>query len=273
VADKAGGTAQELRVSPGIITTLVFDTPLDLEAMKAELDGLAPRFELADVGMSRLTLTLRPSAGFTPGTRQRLEARFAQGEEPRRAVLELVSVSGEAAERQVEVHRKPPPPEERVAALEARGAACEAELAVVKARGAMPLALLVLEGELTPTVGIEGTLLKPKRDNHPPEGVTLTQPALYRTRERAVLSLRLYLSPGGRPWAPGELEVRDARTGRSMTVHGVAMKPPVLAPGAEALLTVEWEVSTEADGTVEVRVLERDGARHVGVKGVEPGTP
>jgi uncharacterized protein (TIGR02268 family) len=114
VAGKAGSTAPELWVAPGLVTTLEFDTPLDLEAMKEGLDGLASRFGLADVGMSGLTLMLRPSASFTAGTRQRLEVRVAQGEEPRRAVLELVSVSKETAERQVEVRRQHPPSKERV---------------------------------------------------------------------------------------------------------------------------------------------------------------
>jgi hypothetical protein len=39
VAGKAGGTAQELQVAPGIITTLVFDTPLDLEAIRRSWTG------------------------------------------------------------------------------------------------------------------------------------------------------------------------------------------------------------------------------------------
>lgn len=274
VAGKAGDAVQALRVAPGVITTLVFDMPLDLEALKAELDGLASRFGLVDVGVSRLTLTLRPSAGFAPGTRQRVEVRFAGGEEPRRAVLELVSGPEAEAERQVEVRRQPPPPEERVAALEAREAACEAELAEVKARGAMPLALLVLEGALTPKQRPGSALhkLKSLKDKPASGAVELTHPVLYRTPGRAVLSLLLYLPPGAQPWTPGGGAV-EARTGRRLKVHGVAMRPPVLAPGTEALLAVEWEAPSEAGGAVDVRVLERDGVRHVSVDGVEPGTP
>jgi uncharacterized protein (TIGR02268 family) len=272
VTGKAGDTARELRVAPGVITSLVFDTPLDLEATQAELDALASRFELADVGLSRTTLMLRPSARFVPGTRQRLEVRFARAEEPRRAVLELVSVPKAEAERQVEVTRQSPSVEERVAALEARGAACEAEQEVLKARNAMPLAMLVLEGEVRPTQRRGGQLLKPRKYRRHPEDVELTQTLLYRTHGRAALSMRLNLSPSARHWVQGDAVVEDARTGRRLKVYGAAMKPPVLEPGSEGLLVVEWEAASEADGLVDVQVLEREGARHVAVGDVEPDT-
>nr|WP_225937057.1 DUF2381 family protein [Myxococcus sp. RHSTA-1-4] len=272
-AGRAGDTARELRVAPGVVTSLVFDTPLDLEAMKAELEGLGARFGLVDVGQSRMTMLLRPSAGFSPGSRQRVEVRFSRGEEPRRAVLELVSVPKAEAERQVEVTRQRPPEEGRVAALEARGAACEAELEAVKARSAMPLAMLVLEGGLKPEHPRGGRLLKSNEDWPHPEDMELTQAALYRTKGRAALSLRLSLALGSQRWTPGEAVVEDARTGRRRKVHGVAMNQPALEPGAEALLVVEWEATSEAGGIVDVRVLEREGARHVGVGDVEPGPP
>ena len=273
VAGKSGDTAHELRVAPGVITSLVFDTPLDLESMKAELEGLGARFELADVGLSRTTLMLRPSVNFTPGTRHRLEVRFARAEEPRRAVLELVSVPKAEAERQVEVTRHRPSEEARVAALEARGAACDAELEVLKARSAMPLGMLVLEGELSPERRQGTQLLAPKKDRWRPEDLELTQTSMYRTKKRATLSLRLNLPPGARRWVAGEAVVVDTRTGRRLKVHGVAMKQPVLEPGSEALLVVEWEAGSEAGERVDVRVLEREGARHVGVAGVERGAP
>ena len=273
VAGRAGDTARELRVAPGVVTSLVFDTPLDLEAMKAELEGLGARFGLADVGQSRMTMLLRPSADFTPGSRQRVEVRFSRGEEPRRAVLELVSVPKAEAERQVEVTRQRPPEEERVAALEARGAACEAELEAVKARSAMPLAMLVLEGELKPDRHQGSRPLIPREDRTRLEGVSLTQVFLYRAQRRAALSLRLNLSRRARRWVPAEAVVEDARTGQRLKVHGVAMKQPAMEPGSEALLVVEWDATSEAGGTVDVRVLERDGERHITVGDVEPGSP
>jgi uncharacterized protein (TIGR02268 family) len=273
VAGKAAATAHELRVAPGVVTSLVFDTPLDPEAMKAELDALALRFGLADVGMSRTTLMLRPSALFTSGTRQRLEVRFAGGEEPRRAVLELVSATREEAERQVEVTRQRPWTEERVAALEARCAACEAELEARKARGAMPLAMLVLQGELRPELRQGGQILLSHPGRRRPEDVELMAVHLYRTRSRAAASLRLHLAPGARRWGLAEAVVRDTRTGQRLEVHGVVMEPPTLEPGSGALLVVEWAAGSEPGGTVDVRILERDGARHVEASGVGAGAP
>ena len=67
--------------------------------------------------------------------------------------------------------------------------------------------------------------------------------------------------------------MEDTRTGQRLRIHGVATKHPVLEPGSEALLVVEWEAASEVGGIVDVRVLEREGVRHVGVDGVEPGTP
>ncbi|WP_141620778.1 DUF2381 family protein [Myxococcus sp. AB036A] len=98
---QAGGlaTPPEVRISPGLSTTLFFDARIRPEQLALEGRERFQRF-----GVTEDHLVLVPSPTFREGERLRLEVRFHDGAVPDRAVLDLV-VDATRPERQVEIYR------------------------------------------------------------------------------------------------------------------------------------------------------------------------
>lgn len=98
---QAGGlaTPPEVRISPGLSTTLFFDARIRPEQLALEGRERFQRF-----GVTEDHLVLVPSPTFREGERLRLEVRFHDGAVPDRAVLDLV-VDATRPERQVELYR------------------------------------------------------------------------------------------------------------------------------------------------------------------------
>jgi uncharacterized protein (TIGR02268 family) len=122
------GTAPpaELCISPGLSTTLLFDSAL-IEGAVA-LEG-RERFRRVDVAGSLLVLV--PSESLKAGERLRLEVRFTGSEAPASATFVLVVHRAEA-ERQVEVLHSQRPSDVCQAELQRKDVAlqqCEAQLA------------------------------------------------------------------------------------------------------------------------------------------------
>lgn len=89
----------EVRISPGLSTTLFFDARIRPEQLV--LDG---RERFQRFGVSEDHLVVVPSSTFREGERLRLEVRFHDGAVPDRAVVVLV-VDTARAERQIELYR------------------------------------------------------------------------------------------------------------------------------------------------------------------------
>ncbi len=92
-------TPPEVRISPGLSTTLFFDARIRPEQLVLEGRERFQRF-----GVTEDHLVLVPSPTFREGERLRLEVRFHDGAAPERADLVLV-VDAARAERQVELYR------------------------------------------------------------------------------------------------------------------------------------------------------------------------
>ncbi|ATB46759.1 DUF2381 family protein [Corallococcus macrosporus] len=92
-------TPPEVRISPGLSTTLFFDARIRPEQLALEGRERFQRF-----GATEDHLVLVPSPTFREGERLRLEVRFHDGAVPDRAVLNLV-VDATRPERQVELYR------------------------------------------------------------------------------------------------------------------------------------------------------------------------
>lgn len=91
---------QEVRISPGLSTTVFFDARIRPEQLVLEGRERFQRF-----GVTEDHLVLVPSSTFREGERLRLEVRFHDGAVPERAVMVLV-VDSARAERQVELYRQ-----------------------------------------------------------------------------------------------------------------------------------------------------------------------
>ncbi|WIG96098.1 DUF2381 family protein [Myxococcus sp. SDU36] len=92
-------TPPEVRISPGLSTTLFFDARIRPEQLVLEGRERFQRF-----GVTEDHLVLVPSSTFREGERLRLEVRFHDGAVPERAVVVLV-VDSARAERQIELYR------------------------------------------------------------------------------------------------------------------------------------------------------------------------
>lgn len=97
----AGEPLPEIRIAPGLSTTVLFDSPIRPEEVVLE-----ERERFQRLGLSEDHLVLIPSSTFWHGERMRLEVRFRDGATPERAALLLV-VDASQVERQVELYRRP----------------------------------------------------------------------------------------------------------------------------------------------------------------------
>lgn len=99
--EQTQGTPPEIRIGPGLATTLLFDSPIRPD--EVVLEG---RERFQRLGKSEDHLVLIPSSTFRQGERLRLEVRFRDGAVPERAAFTLV-VDAAQVERQVELYRQP----------------------------------------------------------------------------------------------------------------------------------------------------------------------
>ncbi|MFP2912322.1 DUF2381 family protein [Pyxidicoccus sp. 3LFB2] len=91
----------EVHISPGLSTTVLFDSPIRPDELV--LEG---RERFQRLGLSEDHLVLVPSSTLRQGERLRLEVRFSDAATPERAALLLV-VDATRVERQVELYRRP----------------------------------------------------------------------------------------------------------------------------------------------------------------------
>ncbi|QRN94339.1 DUF2381 family protein [Archangium violaceum] len=97
------GQVHEVRISPGLTTTLVFNAPLLRGSVVLEA---RERFRVVTVDETMGFVALLPSGALSPGQQLRLEVRFADGAVPASITFSLV-VHPTRAEPQVNVYRQP----------------------------------------------------------------------------------------------------------------------------------------------------------------------
>ncbi|MDY7231407.1 DUF2381 family protein [Hyalangium rubrum] len=251
-AELSSGAVPEVRVAPGYLTTLEFDSPLDRDALTVE--GRESRFALLETNTR--TLVLRPAVELASGERLLVTVGFADGLVPAKAVLALVAHPTEV-DGQVQVVRQPLSSEALQARLEAALARCEAG----------GLAKVVLSGAVDDQ-GVTVELLEGRCHWRGLQGIPLQSPMVYRSWKSFVVIIPLHLPAGGTPWTPGEARLLDAE-GRVVQRMPVWLDVVRLTPGGTGSLAVEMDLRPEDAGRFFVlEVREKDGERGVVIERV-----
>jgi len=249
-----------VRVAPSIPLTLTFDAEIDQQAVRREAPA---RVRL--LGMSEHSLTLMAVGKLGEG----VELRVPFLNEPALAepVFQLVTAT-DVADGQVMVYRSANAPElmqARLTELEARSAACEAELSTARVK-AMGPAGWVLSGQVEEK-GVSVAMLK-RWSNSGTAGVEASNLRRFRAAAWVVLAMDVR-NHSGQPWRPGRAWLEHA-TGSRVEALTVRMAPEVLAPGEEGRVVVEFENPDKLPGKVfGLVVQDADGSRPLSGTGVE----
>ena len=184
-------------------------------------------------------------------------------------VFQLVTAT-DVADAQVMVYRSANAPElmqARLAELEARSAACEAELSTQRERDkAMGPAGWVLSGQVEGQ-GVRVARLK-RWSGSGTAGVTARNVRRFLAAAWVVLAMDVQ-NDSGQPWRPERAWLERA-TGSRVEALTVRMAPEVLAPGDSGRVVVEFERSPKRDGAVfGLVVQDADGARPLSLTSVE----
>lgn len=283
-ASAAAQAVPELRITPGLALTLVFDTPVrPVRQGGVQVEG-RELFQIVSLDEEGRVLTLVLSREEKPGKRLRLRAYFADGGMPARAEFDLVTQSAQA-ETHVQVYRKPRSAEACCQDAEAERQKlqqCQVELARTQAscHASGPRGLIGLRAEGLmgrPDEELEGvhvqSIIKKltlARDNALKlrDAVTLRTPARSpegaEKRVRVAVLLKLW-SPDAKDWK-GE--------GAQLTAPG-GVRPNVTLWQSPPLKPGRWEVMVEAElpeeqarGRFTLKLWDASGARTFSAGGV-----
>jgi len=155
----------------------------------------------------------------------------------------------------------------RLTELEARSAACEAQLST--------------ERERSKATGPAAWVLSRQVDEGSVHVVTLKRLSNVGTAGIEAKSVRRFLADGwavlqvqvrngsGQPWRPGRAWLESAATGRRTDARTVSMEPEVLAPKTSGRVAMDFAGPPGSVGEVLRLVVEdADGARRLSVAGV-----
>ncbi|MCP3140218.1 DUF2381 family protein [Pyxidicoccus xibeiensis] len=256
------GRREVVRLAPGIPATLNFDAEINPE--KVRLDAPAP-VKLLSISENAVTLVAEGDlgAGVT------LRVPFLNAPTLAEPAFQLVTAS-DVADAQVLVYRSANAPElmqARLTELEARSAACEAQLSTERERSkATGPAASVLSGQVN-AAGVRVAELK-RVTNVGTAGLKATSVRRFLADKWAVLEVEV-TNTSGQPWRPGRAWLESASTGRRVNARTVSMAPEVLATGEPGRVVVEFERPPGSVGEVFRLVVEdADGARPLTVAGV-----
>lgn len=256
------GKREVVRLAPGIPATLTFDAEINPE--KVRLDAPAS-VKLLAIAENAVTLVAEGDlgAGVT------LRVPFLNAPTLGEPAFQLVTAS-DVADSQVMVYRSANAPElmqARLTELEARSAACEAQLVTERERSkATGPAASVLSRQVD-TAGVRVAELK-RVTNVGTAGLNATSVRRFRADTWAVLRVDV-TNTSGQPWRPGRAWLESASTGRRVDARTVGVAPEVLASDGKGRVVVEFEGKPGDEGEVFRLVVEdADGARPLSVAGV-----
>ncbi|HZI08820.1 MAG TPA: DUF2381 family protein, partial [Myxococcus sp.] len=258
------GSPVDVRVTPGIPTTLNFDA--DINPLSVAL-GDEGRIKLLSVAARAITLM----PGSEVGDAVALRVRFADACSALQPEFSL-RTDAAAVDAQVTAYRDARAPElllAQVGELEARTSACEAEVAVLRERGrATGPASLVLSGQLGETGGVQIVPLTCQLGASA-GGVTCEVARRYLADTWVVVSVPLR-NPQGQPaWRPGRAWLVSESYRERIPARVVALDSEALAPESAVTLAVEFARPPERPGEVyRVEVQEAEGTRHLSFSGV-----
>lgn len=255
------GKTEEVRLAPGIPVTLNFDA--EINPQKVRLD--APARVRLRTGEDSVTLLAEGDLG------EGVTLRVPFLNEPTLAepAFQLVTAS-DVVDAQVMLYRSANAPElmqARLTELEARSAACEAQLTTKRERSkATGPAAWVLSRQVDAT-GVRVVTLKRLSDVGT-AGIEVTSVRRFLADTWAVLQVEVR-NGTGQPWHPGRAWLESVSTGRRTDARTVSMAPEVLAPETSGRVVVEFEGKPGSKGEVFRLVVEdADGARPLSVAGV-----
>ena len=253
---------QELRISPGLATLLLSDSPV----ARWELSG---RENFRRVMEGTDTLALLPRHDLKEGTRLKLALVFADGEAPLRAELVLV-VHPALGQRQVELYRHRRGVEsyqEEVRQLRAEVGRARAEVERLRTMQARPDGLTGLL--LSKVMGLEGVSsrdLKFEPQSTPGWVFSVTRVRTFRASTRAAVQAELD-NRGEVPWRVKGAALVD---GAGQTVHALTVWPQEpIAPKGSAMGIMEFELpSSTARGPYTLKLWAEGGTQAVTVRNI-----
>jgi uncharacterized protein (TIGR02268 family) len=239
----APATGHEVRIRPGYVTTLLFDTPVQRGTVK--LAG-EERFHVATLGEDARAYLLLPSAQVQVGERLSLALSFADGAAPERASFLLVVHSG-PPETQVNVYRQPRTLDsyrQESGEQRQRAEQCEGRLTqVLASQGQEGLTGLEAGGLLGQ--GITSQDIFTTLTQHPHNAFTLRAAYSFRAMTRGAVRLKL-VNTRPQPWEVAGAELVSA-SGVPLEVLKVWQAQPLHA-GLEEGTTVLVEVELPVEG-------------------------
>jgi uncharacterized protein (TIGR02268 family) len=232
-----------VRLAPGVLTVLEFDTPIDPDSLK--LEAREERFARSETTL--WMVALRPARELDEAIPWILEVDFTDGQSPAHATLALVRAT-DTVDAQVQVVRQPRSVEALEDELETVRARCEAG-------GFLKLAMA---GWLT--AGVTHEMLEGNRTE---VGVKSTLPDVYRTKQYLAMTASFRLLEGAAPWMPGEAVLRNG-AGRVVQRVPIWMGGTQLLPHEARQVGVELQLPSEEEpGPWSLELRERNGPRGV----------
>jgi uncharacterized protein (TIGR02268 family) len=255
------GKTEEVRLAPGIPVTLNFDA--EINPQKVRLDAPA-RVRLRTAEDS---VTLLAEGDLGEGVTLRVP--FLTEPSLAEPAFQLVTAS-DVVDAQVMVYRSANAPElmqARLTELDARSAACEAQLSTERERSkatgpaAWGLSRQVDKG------GVRVVTLKRLSDVGT-AGIEAPSVRRFLADRWAVLEVEMR-NGAGQPWRPGRAWLESAATGRRTEARTVSMAPEVLEPETSGRVVVEFAGPLGDVGEVFRLVVEdAGGARPLSFAGV-----
>jgi uncharacterized protein (TIGR02268 family) len=275
------GQLPELRISPGLALTVVFDSPVrPLRQGGVELEERG-RFRLVSLDEEGLVLTLVLTPGERPDKPLRLTVHFADGAVPASATFHLVAHPARA-ETHVQVYRQPRSAQvccEQADAEREKARRCQVELertrAEASARGPAGLIALRSEGLLDTKEGVRTQDLNPDTlTEAPANALALVEATAFRSaapkrpgeepRVRVAVLLRLGGLGAGDWKAEGAQLASQGGAGRTVTVW----QSPTSKPGFTEVMVETELTQEEARGRFTLKLWDASGTRTVTLGGI-----
>ncbi|MFL5356059.1 DUF2381 family protein [Archangium sp.] len=262
---------REIRISPNLVTTFVFDTPVGREGVIVEERG---RFRQVSLSEDGLMLNLLPSGELPPGRRLTLTVRFADGAPP--TSVDFTLVVSPQAETQVEVYRRPRPGDsyrQQAEQAEARLQQCEAERTRERTECGAPRGLIgLLAPKRMDEMGIRASRIIQDVILRRGEAFSPRDAVSYRAtggdKDAPVMRLAVALTLwnlGPRLWAPTHAQL--VGQGGRWDAQVLFLEPTALDDSPRVLVEVELPGS-DAPGPYLLKLWDESGTRTAMLSGV-----
>ena len=280
LAPTATGEVPELRLTPGLALTVVFDSPVRPQRQGGVELEQRGRFQLVSLDEEGRVLTLVLAPGEVPDKPPRLTVHFADGAVPTSAAFDLMAHPARA-ETHVQVYRQPRSAEVCCAQADAereKALRCQVELertrAEASARGPVGLiglrsqGLLDKEGVRTQKLDVETFTRAPANVLALGDATAFRSAAPKRPGEQSRVRVAVLLTlkgPGAEDWKA---------EGAQLASRGGAVRPvtvwqsPTNEPGFTEVM-VETELTREeARGRFTLKLWDASGTRTVTLGGI-----